>query len=139
VRILRPLTIAGLLLISACYQQPVISPQRPLRCTPNETRSECPKGLTCVLGGCAPGTRLTCVPTGVCAPNSCQKDQDCPVGLACSSRGCVALPDGGAGDSAIQIPVLPDAGPFLDAPPVLDAPPPPPDVPAFLPPDGGNG
>ena len=109
-RISRPLAIAWVLLISACYQQPVISPQRPLRCTPGETRTECPKGLTCVLGGCAPGTLLTCVPTGVCAPNSCQKDQDCPLGLTCSNRGCVAAPDGGGGDAPpLQIPTIPGA------------------------------
>ena len=126
-RILRPLTIAGLLLISACYQQPVISPQRPLRCNPAEAKSECPKGLTCV-------------PIGVCAPNSCQKNEDCPVGLACSSRGCVLPGDGGVGDAgAIQIPVLPDASQALDSGLVPDAAVPEPDVLSPSTPDGGNG
>ncbi|HXU81353.1 MAG TPA: hypothetical protein VN914_08145 [Polyangia bacterium] len=87
--------IAGALLISACYQQPVISPQRPLRCDPAEEKGQCPKGFTCAV-------------IGVCAPQSCSKDDDCPLGLSCSNRGCVPAPDGGAGDGSIQIPVLPD-------------------------------
>ena len=96
-RISRPLAIAWVLLISACYQQPVISPQRPLKCAPSDTKSECPKGFTCVA-------------SGVCAPNSCQKDQDCPLGLTCSNRGCVAAPDGGGGDAPpLQIPTIPGA------------------------------
>jgi len=126
VRLLRPLTIAGLLL-SACYQQPVISPQRPLRCTPGEMKAQCPKGFTCV----APG---------VCAANSCQEHDDCPTGLVCSSRGCVTVPDGGAGDAPpIQIPdpfdgsAVPDAGAATP-----DAAAPSPDL-SISTPDGGTG
>jgi hypothetical protein len=129
VRIARPLTIAWVLLISACYQQPVISPQRPLKCNPAETKSECPKGYTCV-------------PIGVCAPNSCQKDEDCPAHLTCSNRGCVAAPDGGAGDGSIQIPVLPDGGSPIDGESGPDSLAPAPADAAAASPDlssGGNG
>jgi hypothetical protein len=90
VRLFLPLTIAGALLISACYNQPVISPHRPLRCDPAQEKGQCPKGFTCSS-------------IGVCAPQSCQKNEDCPAGLACTSRGCVPPPDAGV-DGAIQIP-----------------------------------
>jgi hypothetical protein len=95
VRLLLSWAIAGALLISACYQQPAISPQRPLRCNPAEAKGQCPKGFSCVA-------------IGVCAPQSCAKDEDCPAGLDCTSRGCVIPADGGAGDGGLQIPVLPD-------------------------------
>jgi hypothetical protein len=97
VRLFLPLTIAGALLISACYQQPLISPQRPLRCNPAEEKGQCPKGFTCSV-------------IGVCAPQSCQKNEDCPAGLSCTNRGCVPAADGGA-DGSFQIPVLPDGAP----------------------------
>jgi hypothetical protein len=126
------LTIAWVLLISACYQQPVISPQRPLRCTPSETKSECPKGFTCAA-------------SGVCAASSCQKTEDCPAGLACTSRGCVLVPDGGLGDAPpIQIPVPPDGAPRIDVLPPPDFGAPAPDLGAPAPDvatptfDGGN-
>lgn len=91
-------------------------------------KSECPKGFTCAT-------------TGVCAANSCQKDEDCPMGLLCSSRGCVAVPDGGAGDvPPIQIPILPDGGRAPDDGAALmpDAAAPSPDL-AISTPDGGLG
>jgi hypothetical protein len=95
VRLFLLTTIAGALLISACYSQPVISPQRPLRCKPVDLTTQCPKGFSCSI-------------VGVCAPQSCQRNEDCPAGLACTSRGCAPPPDAG-GDGAIQIPDLPDA------------------------------
>jgi hypothetical protein len=94
VRLFLLTTIAGALLISACYSQPVISPQRPLRCHPAEEKGQCPKGFACSA-------------IGVCAPQSCQKNEECPAGLVCTSRGCTPPPDAGA-DGAIQIPDLPD-------------------------------
>jgi hypothetical protein len=92
VRLFSPSLILGALLISACYQQPVISPQRPLRCNPAEEKGQCPKGFTCAV-------------IGVCAAQSCQRNEDCPAGLTCSSRGCVVAGDAGAGDGAMQVPV----------------------------------
>jgi hypothetical protein len=74
-------------LFLACYQQPELSPQRPLRCTSSQAKGECPKGFACIADR-------------VCAPTSCESNADCPQGLACTSRGCVVPPDGGEGDAA---------------------------------------
>jgi hypothetical protein len=94
---------AAAMVLAACYQQPIISPQRPLSCTSSSDKGECPKGFSCVADR-------------VCAPNSCQDNDDCPAGLSCTSRGCVIASDGGArGDGAIQIPELPDGGGSNDA------------------------
>jgi hypothetical protein len=95
VRLFLPLAIAGALLVSGCYNQPIISPQRPLRCNPAETKGQCPNGFACAT-------------TGVCGPQSCKENADCPAGLVCTNRGCVAPPDAGITDGAIQIPNQPD-------------------------------
>ena len=108
-RLFLPSLFAGALLISACYQQPAISPGKPLRCSPAVEKGQCPKGFTCAS-------------IGVCAAQSCSKNEDCPAGLTCSSRGCVVAPDGGAGDGAIQIPVLPDGASLPDVGPEDAAP-----------------
>jgi hypothetical protein len=122
VRLFLPLTIAGALLMSACYEQPVISPQRALRCNPVEEKGQCPKGFTCSV-------------IGLCAPNSCSKNADCPGGLVCTGRGCVPQPD--AGPEAIQIPVLPDGAQLPDVAVIDDAPPQQFDAP-IMNPDGGQ-
>ena len=81
------------LLVAACYQPPVLSPSKPLRCTTPDASGECPDGYRCVAG--------------VCALRSCRSDVECPTGLACHpDRGCV-IPggpedaDGGAADLVI--------------------------------------
>jgi hypothetical protein len=92
--------LVALALLTGCYQQPPISPQRPLRCTSSTEKDQCPKGYVCVADR-------------VCAPTSCSKNEDCPDGLTCSSRGCVPPPDGGTADGAeIQIPNTRDGGLF---------------------------
>jgi hypothetical protein len=105
------------LVFSACYQQPALSPQRPLGCTSSEAKGECPKGYSCIANQ-------------VCAPDSCKRNEDCPAGLACTNRGCVIPPDGGGNDgSRIQIPpeagvdadvTAADAAAFPDAPALAD-------------------
>jgi hypothetical protein len=125
VRLFLLATITGALLISGCYNQPVISPQRPLACHPTEGTGQCPKGFSCVL-------------TGVCAPQSCSRNEDCPAGLSCTSRGCVPSPDAGITDGSILIPNLPDAA---AKPSELDAPEEdllPEDAPVLSLPDGGQ-
>jgi hypothetical protein len=98
VRLFSVCVTAVALLVSGCYQQPLISPQRPLRCASSMGKEECPKGYACVADR-------------VCAATSCSQNEDCPMGLTCSSRGCVLPPDGGGGDGAdFQIPAVRDGG-----------------------------
>jgi hypothetical protein len=85
-----------MVMFAACYQQPVLSPQRPLQCTLSQQMTdECPKGYACQ--------------GGVCGPTSCQHTADCPTGLSCTNRGCVVLADGGQPDGPIQLPYDRDA------------------------------
>jgi hypothetical protein len=76
---------AGLLAVSgSCYQQPEIPRDRPLSCSSDDP-AECPSGFVCIE-------------KRICAPEDCETDEDCPLGLACGRMGC-ALPgiaDGGA-------------------------------------------
>jgi hypothetical protein len=109
-------------MLVACYQQPVLSPQRPLRCNPSAKTDECPKGYACQAG--------------VCGPTSCSHMSDCPAGLSCTNRGCVAPPDGGEADGGIQIPNVPDAE-ALEAGAPEDGQVAP-DSPVTLTPDGGQ-
>jgi hypothetical protein len=113
--------------LAGCYEQPVLSPQRPLSCTSSSAENECPKGYHCVLDR-------------VCAADSCDTNAECPAGLICTSRGCAVAPDGGQVDGErYQIP--PEGG--------VEASPPDsegadgvtlPDAPALtVLPDGGQG
>jgi hypothetical protein len=76
-------------MLLSCYQQPAIPRDKPLACTGNEDDpDDCPAGFRCVGGR-------------VCANLSCERDEECPVGLVCSERTGCDLPaaDGGAGDA----------------------------------------
>jgi hypothetical protein len=118
-----PWIVIGALLLAACYQQPALSPQRPLRCSPSETRDECPKGYACQ--------------GGVCGPTSCQHSTDCPAGLSCTNRGCVLPPDAGDADGGLQIPADRDANALeVGIPDVAPAPEAGVDAPALV--DGGQ-
>lgn len=105
----------------ACYEQPPLSPQRPLHCTVTKDTDDCPKGYACQ--------------GGLCGPTACQHTTDCPVGLLCTSRGCIVPPDAAVSDSAIQIPNGRDGGP--DEGTTIDAEPAAPDAPVLLE-DGGQ-
>jgi hypothetical protein len=74
------------LLCLACYEQPTLSPQRPLRCLSSQGVRECPNGFACIADR-------------VCAPVFCERNEDCPSGLSCTGRGCVLLGDGGEPDA----------------------------------------
>jgi hypothetical protein len=97
IRVSLPWIAAGALMLAACYEQPALAPQRPLRCTITSSKmsDECPKGYACQ--------------GGVCAPTSCQHNSNCPPGLMCTNSGCVLPPDGGQFDAEIQIPASRDA------------------------------
>jgi hypothetical protein len=75
VRLSASLFISALALLPACYQQPVIPPDKPLSCT-NADAGECPAGFNCVLNR-------------ICARRTCANDTDCPAGLSCTGRGCL--------------------------------------------------
>lgn len=75
-----------LLATTGCYDQPVISRDKPLTCAA-DVPTECPTGFTCVANR-------------FCAPRSCNSmTNPCPVGLVCAGSRC-QLPgsDGGAGE-----------------------------------------
>jgi hypothetical protein len=87
VRLLWPsLGLLGLL-IAACYQQPTLSPLRPLRCDPAGGKAECPTGYSCAA-------------TGVCARTICRNDEECPAGLLCANRTCLPVPIGDPRDAS---------------------------------------
>ena len=92
------IVLAVAALLAGCYQQPVLSATRPLRCFNSDASGECPAGYQCVANQ-------------ICALKSCASREDCPAGLVCSSsRGCVIPPDGGADGASIQIPSGRDGG-----------------------------
>lgn len=112
---------------AGCYEQPVVPRDKPVRC--GATLPRCPIGLLCVAD--------------LCAPETCEEHEDCPLGLFCSARQTCGPPsdegldaggDGGLADGAVG-PGGPDApgsdlgtpdalGTGADAPPgVVDAPP----------------
>jgi hypothetical protein len=78
--------LLSVLLFTACYQQPAVLPARPLLCASSQAAGECPKGFACIADR-------------VCAPVICERNEDCPATLVCTSRGCLLLPDGGEPDA----------------------------------------
>lgn len=86
-----------LLLLSACYTQPALTPQSPLRCDLAASKGECPAGYSCVTGG-------------VCAPSICRADVECPGGFVCAGRVCVMGNDGGTRDGATADLLVPPGG-----------------------------
>ena len=63
---------------AACYQPPRIPRDKPLTCSSADP-AECPTGFVCIANK-------------VCAPDSCEDEEDCPDGLVCTRMGC--LPPG---------------------------------------------
>jgi hypothetical protein len=88
---------AAFLFLVACYQQPALSPQSPLRCDRAVAEGECPSGYTCSV-------------LSVCAPESCRADSECPVGLGCVSRVCAPAVDGGTRDGGAGDLLIPPIG-----------------------------
>jgi hypothetical protein len=86
--------------LAGCYQPPEIPRDMPLSCSSNDP-AECPAGYVCI------GNRI-------CAPDSCQSDEDCPVGLACTRMGC--LPPGADAGPGTDGVVRADAAAIDDAP-----------------------
>jgi hypothetical protein len=86
VRISLVFFLSALASLPACYQQPVIPPDKPLSCSNPDAAGECPKGFNCIGGR-------------VCAPTNCENNDECPAGLVCTGRGCV-LPGTDSGVSA---------------------------------------
>jgi hypothetical protein len=67
---------------AACYQQPPIPRDKPLRCS-SQQEGECPVGFRCIA-------------LGLCANINCASDDDCPRGLVCTERtGCDLAGDAG--------------------------------------------
>lgn len=91
--------LLGVALFAACYQQPQLSRNQPLKCS-GDASNDCPAGFQCVVG--------------VCASKACKSDLDCPVNLVCGPRGCLlpgppgdggALETGGRSDDSGALPL----------------------------------
>jgi hypothetical protein len=101
----------SLVAASGCYSRPDIPADKPLSCEGTDAAADCPVGFTCIMR--------------VCAPRSCEDDQDCPAGLVCDPmRGCGRPGSDGGTDGGPVPDGGPPSGPGPDAAPAatFDAP-----------------